>query len=241
MKSKRYYIIISLVSMVFLSSCENSWMNCIKGNNRITREARNIGDFTNLSCYGDFVVLVYKTQSSSLHIDADDNLLQYIETFIQGSTLIIQTQDNRCIRSSKPIIITVTSPNIIELKLAGSGIIYCDSLNSSELKYTLDGSGIIDSRGLTTDFFEVNLSGSGDIKLDGFATQTDFSISGSGNIRAINLEQDKCYANISGSGNIFTFVNDRLDVLITGSGSVFYKGSPLIDSKVTGSGRVLVY
>jgi len=92
-------MIISMVSMVFLSSCENSWLNCVRGNDRIAREPRLIGDFTKVSSYGEFVVIVYKSPSPSLRIDADENLLRYIETFIQGSTLIIETQNNRCIRS----------------------------------------------------------------------------------------------------------------------------------------------
>ena len=134
---------------------------------------------------------------------------------------------------------TVGAPEITELKLAGSGTIFCDSLNTTELKYTLEVSGIIDSRGLDVDFMEVNLSGSGDVRLEGFATQSDFSLIGSGNIKSIELEQDKCFANISGSGNIFAYVKDQLNVLITGSGNVFYQGDPVIDAKITGSGRVL--
>ena len=230
-----------IVSMTFLSSCENSWLNCVRGNDRIAREPREIGDFTKLSSYGDFVVIAYKASSPSLRIDADENLLRYIETFIQGTTLIIESQNNRCIRSSKQIVILVGTPQITELKLSGSGTIFCDSLNTTELKYILDGSGVIDSRGLTAEFIEVDLSGSGDVRLEGFATQTDFSLTGKGNIKAVELEQDKCFANIPGSGNIFAFVNDRLNVLITGSGNVFYKGDPLVDAKVTGSGRVLGY
>jgi len=241
MKTSKMFFILFLSILLFSTSCMDSFWNCIEGNGNTATVRRSVGDFTNVTSSGDFIVDVSIGPSTSVSVEADENLLSYVETYIQGNTLIIETEDNHCIRSREQIYVHVITPSVYELKLSGSGVIYCDDVDASELKYVLTGSGDIESAGITADFIEANLTGSGEIILSGTASETDFYISGSGNIKAVNLEQEQCVATISGSGSIYAFVHDLLDVVITGSGNVLYKGDPEKEVNITGSGRVIRY
>jgi hypothetical protein len=224
--------------LIFISSC--SW-DCIDGNGLTTTVRRVVGDFTNVASYGDFIVDVSIGDVTSVSVEADENLLSYIKTYIQGNTLVIETEDNRCLQSRDRIYVHVVTPSVYEIKLSGSGVIYCDYLDTDELKYILSGSGEIQSIGITTDFIDAIISGSGEIILSGTSVQSSFMVSGSGNIKSLDLEQEKCIATISGSGNIYAFVNNTLDVSISGSGNVVYKGKPSIVKDISGSGRVISY
>jgi hypothetical protein len=241
MKISRIFPVLVFTGLIFSSSCSDSFWNCIEGNGRTATVRRVVGDFSNIVNYGDFVVNVSIGASTSVTIEADENLLSYVETYIQGNSLIIETNNDHCIQSHSQIYVNVVTPSVYELKMAGSGIIYCDSVHASELKYVLSGSGNIESQGIVAEFIDASIEGSGEIILTGTANHSNFSVEGSGNIKSLNLEQEKCIATIDGSGNIYVFVNDLLDVLITGSGNTVYKGDPTTVVDITGSGRVIKY
>jgi len=241
MKSSSNIVMIIFIGLAFLFSCSDSFWNCIDGNGSTASVRRVVGNFSNLSSFGDFVVDVSFDSTTSVVVEADENLLSYIETYIQGNTLIIETNDNRCLQSREQIFVHVVTPSVYELKMSGSGVIYCNNADEDEMKYILSGSGKIQSSGLSAGSIDARISGSGEIMLSGTAINTNFSISGSGDIKSINLEQNNCIATISGSGNIYAFINNYLTVLISGSGNIVYKGDPDIDVNISGSGKVIRY
>ena len=238
MKNIPIISIVFATGLLFLNSCEDSPWGCITGNNRIAIEERTIGAFSSIVSYSSFVVNVEIGESYSLSVEADENLLPYIKTSIQGNTLVLETRSDRCIRSNEPIIVNVVTQDLEKVKLAGSGVINANTLNSDELDLELSGSGKIECRRVNVGYLKASLPGSGIIELSGSAETCDFSLSGSGLIKGIELVTNRCYATISGSGNIYTFVKDRLEVTISGSGNLYYDGNPVIDQKITGSGNV---
>jgi len=241
MKISNKLVFVLFTCVIFLSSCSDSWWNCIDGNGSTATARRAVGGFTNVESSGDFIVEVSIGPVTRVSVEADENLLSYIETYIQGNTLVIETQDNHCIKSNERVFIRLETPSLYELKMLGSGLMYCDSINTDELKIVLSGSGDIECSGLIADFVDATIEGSGEISLTGTSANTNFSIEGSGNIKSLNLEQNRCVATISGSGNIYAFVNTHLDAVIEGSGNVIYKGDPAIVKDISGSGRVIKY
>ncbi len=241
MKKTGIKLIFTLFGFMLLFSCSDSFWNCIDGNGSITSARRVIGDFSKIENSGDFIVDVSIGPITRVTVEADENLLSYIETYIQGKTLVIETENNHCIKSSESVFVHVITPDVSQLTMSGSGVIYCDSVTTDELKLVLSGSGDIEFSGITANFIDANIEGSGEITLAGSSVNTNLTIEGSGNIRSLNLEQDKCIATIAGSGNIYAFVNDHLDVVIEGSGNMIYKGDPAIVSDISGSGRVIKY
>ncbi|MCB8994444.1 MAG: DUF2807 domain-containing protein [Bacteroidales bacterium] len=241
MKHFKFITIIVTACLVLTTSCSDSFWNCIDGNGRTTTVRRVVGNFSNVTSYGSFIVDITIGSPTSVSVEADENLLSYIETYIQGNTLVLETKNGKCINSRDRIYVHVVTPDLYQLKLSGSGAVYCDNIVADELKYILSGSGNIESSGINTGFMDASISGSGEIILSGVSTQSNFLISGSGNIKSLDLAQEKCIATISGSGNIYASVSDLLDVLISGSGNVIYSGTPAIESNITGSGRIIKY
>ena len=220
-----------------LSSCLDL-INCIDGNNHPSIENRNLSSFTRVISRGSFEVRIIQGNTHEVEIEAESNLLQYIETRVSGNNLIIKTYRNRCLKNHRPILITITTPEIDRIELDGSGEITADNLISTEMDISLSGSGTIDL-GITVEDLYVGVSGSGNIFLDGTADHTKMHISGSGDIKAEGLIQDDCIAHISGSGKMYIFVNDFLDASISGSGKIYYDGNPDVTSHISGSGKVI--
>jgi hypothetical protein len=82
------------------------------------------------------------------------------------------------------------------------------------------------------------ISGDGNVVLNGQGQALDCTISGSGNIEALDFPVQTAKITISGSGNARVDVSEQLDVVISGSGDVEYRGDPQLNSQVSGSGKV---
>ena len=83
------------------------------------------------------------------------------------------------------------------------------------------------------------MAGSNTIVLGGTVCIAEFSIAGSGTVRAFDCNMDELECKIAGSGDIEASVVNKIKAEIAGSGSVKYKGDPQdIQKKVMGSGKI---
>jgi len=223
-------------SLIYLTSC--SKFHTIDGNGNVTTESRTLSNFSKVKSEGSFEVYIAQDSVQSVTVEAESNLLPYIETDVSGSTLLIRIREHRNIDNHEPIKIYIKSPLVDDINLSGSGSIDCDSMITSDLDIHLSGSGDMNLIAVSNKI-DATISGSGKIKMSGTASETDFNIDGSGNINAYDLLQDTCFADISGSGNMYVNVSDFLDVKISGSGNVHYIGNPIVNTSITGSGTVI--
>lgn len=77
------------------------------------------------------------------------------------------------------------------------------------------------------------------MNLSGSTRNLEVSISGSGDIKAYDLEADYVEATISGSADIEITANESLKARVSGSGDISYRGNPKkIDTKTSGSGDI---
>lgn len=227
------FILLTLI----VTSCMEP---CIEGNGRIRSESRIVDNFTNVTMSGEYDVFIEQASTTEVIVEGDENLLPYVLTENRStSTLEIRNANNRCLRSSQPVKVTIKTPDIFRITNAGSGYMSCDYVFNDRFNVVLSGSGEIDCYKLDTRDLEVTLSGSGKITLQGKTITSDMLISGSGRIKAFDMDQDECYINITGSGDAYVFVFDYLNVKIPGSGSVFFRGNPDLDYRIDGSGRVI--
>ncbi|MBC9795967.1 head GIN domain-containing protein [Sinomicrobium weinanense] len=211
----------------------------ISGNGNLTTEERKTGSYDKIGVAGMFDVDLVSGKEGNISITAEENLLEYIETEVQGNLLKIKTQKGVNLRPHKKIVITVPFEDISEVSLAGSGnIVGKDLIKANDFETNLAGSGDIDLF-VETEDLESNIAGSGDIKLRGKSNVYEGNLSGSGDIDAYELITEDAEVSISGSGDIRLHCNQKLKARVSGSGNVLYKGNPAKeDSKVSGSGKV---
>lgn len=224
--------------LLSLSSCYKDGM-CLRGNGQPEIEVRSLPSFEGVVNNGSFDVRIVAADYYEVEVDAESNLLPYIQTTVAGRKLYIETVSNRCINNSMSIIVTVYTPYAEIIELNGSGSVAANELYLDNLKIKLNGSGTIDVDDVDVINLEAEISGSGRIGLSGIATTTELTITGSGNIEAYSLNQMRCFATTTGSGNMYVRVSSLLDAEISGSGNVYYRGNPDVVQHITGSGRVI--
>ncbi len=234
---KKLFVFLFVI-LVFFSSCRFVTGQRIRGNGNVKTETRSPGNFKSVSSHGSFDVFISSGQQA-VRIEAEENLLPYIETYVEGYTLHVDTKDNYWLRPGRKVKIFVSSPDYESIRSYGSGDIIGESkiTNSSKLELGVNGSANIkmdiDAPGINTE-----TNGSGDIFLKGQTKSFEGEIHGSGNIKALDLRSADAAIKIYGSGDADVFVDGKLDVHVAGSGDVNYKGNAQISSSIAGSGRV---
>ncbi len=214
----------------------------IEGNGKIKKENRTTENFTSISCSGSWDVMVAYGNTCTVNIEGDENLIEYIETKVEGSKLSIKNKKNANLRSKNKLVVYVTLTKLTELSLSGSGDIIGEGkfVSNEPLLCKLSGSGNIKMGIEKSASVECAVSGSGNIAVSGNTDKLEASISGSGNVNCSNLYANSAKARISGSGNIRVFTNKSIDASISGSGNVYYKGAPDdIQKRVAGSGKLV--
>jgi hypothetical protein len=252
-------IIAILTFAVALSSC-TIMLDCIEGNGDIKSEERTVSSFTAIANETSFHVVYVQGTGYSVTVEAESNILPYIETRVTGGGLEISTiRGTHCLRCGTQPVITVTAPLISELVNAGSGDIVAGDLEGENVKLVasgsgdifageisgedvsivVSGSGNIMTDGISVSTFKATLSGSGDLTVSGAAVSSRYVVSGSGSVFSGNLVTNTAVVTMSGSGSVYTSVDDRLDAVISGSGNIYLHGSPQVSVTRTGSGRII--
>jgi hypothetical protein len=234
-------ILFLLLVLVGFQACAQWPWERIDGNGKMTKQNRSVGNYTAISSSGFWDVMVGYGESSSIIVEGDENLLQYIETEVEGNKLVIKTKGKVNLRSKNKVTVYVSVTRLTGVSLSGSGDIMGEGKfrNDGPTDFHLSGSGNIRMGFDKIGTADVSVSGSGNVQLTGSAKAVNAKVSGSGNIDCSDLISDDATARISGSGNIRVNANKSVDANISGSGGVTYRGAATdVRKHVSGSGRL---
>lgn len=233
-------LLILITVIVLMLATTGCVRERIEGNYDLQTEERNSQPFNRVESKGSFRVEIIPDDATWVEVNAESNVIPYIETWSNGTTLTVEYRNGYNIREHYPVEVFLHTPVITSINLSGSGKLESGKFFVQNADISLSGSGSIDCE-FETDHVEAVVSGSGNLFVMGIALKSDLKVSGSGGIQALDLIQQNCEAGISGSGNIKTAVTNTLDAHISGSGCVYYLGNPSVTSHISGSGKVIKY
>jgi hypothetical protein len=226
-----YSTILMLSSLVLFSSCDE-----MIGSGRIVKETREVKSFDAIEASGAFHIYLSQGNKESLVIEADDNLLQYIEASVRGGKLYLETRGMGFRSATLRAHITVR--DIDEIKASGAVKITGETpLDFKRLRVNVGGAADIDME-VFGDLMEVKVNGAGKIYLTGEVEKMGIKLSGASKLNAETLYTRFMDVNISGAGSANVNVEEVLDAKISGAGNVRYIGDPKVHSKISGAGKV---
>lgn len=193
----------------------------VVGSHKASSENRTTaGLFDRIEIAGFVEVQFRRADAPSIEVHGEDNLLEFLETHVVGSTLHVSSKPGANLVAHLPLMVVATAPTIHQAILTGSG-----GLRMS---------------GLEQDSLSVDLRGSGDVRVEGGADTLTLKLQGSGDIDAAQLEARKVVIKLDGSGDIRAYAAEEADVSVRGSGDVNIAGNPGRRSEsVLGSGGVI--
>jgi hypothetical protein len=248
-----------ILAMTTLAACD-MFIDCIDGNGDVQTELRDAVPFTAIANETSFHVNYIQDDEYSITVEAESNILPYIETEITSGSLEIRTiRGTHCLNYTRHPVVTVTAPNISEIVSAGSGDFFSGPLSGTDVRIVNSGSGditagtvsgtevsivISGSGNVMTDeiasaTMKATLTGSGDLTMSGEAVTSRYVVSGSGTAFSRYFASDDATVTMSGSGSVYATVYDNLNAVISGSGNIYLLGDPDVNLTRTGSGRII--
>jgi hypothetical protein len=210
----------------------------VRGNGNFTTSERNVEGTDRIKVSDAIDVILLKGQPH-IKVEADENLMPYIETKTENGWLVIRAKDDYDLSSKNRIVVYVTTPELSALKVAGSGKVESKETwgNAEDFELGVAGSGDV-SITVASHSMDVNIAGSSNVEVKGDAKDIKVDIAGSGSFMGGELKANDVGVSVAGSGDAEVFAMETLKVKVAGSGDVKYRGNATVDQKIVGSGSV---
>jgi hypothetical protein len=226
-------LFLSIVIPLILSSCViDGWNTGISGNGNVVDEVRDVSGFNGVHVSSGIDVYLSEGNQFEVRVEADENLLEVIETEVRGNLLEVGT-DRVNIRRAKSKKVYVTLPELKELKISSAGD--CDGqtlFHCGDLRLSISSAGDL-SLEVEADEIDLDISSSGDARIAGSANVLDASLSSAGNLDAWDLEAKVVEVSVSSAGDARVFATEEISMSASSAGNIYYRG----DAKVLRSSK----
>lgn len=234
---------VLLTAALFLTGCitvdlGTDGFRTVRGSGNVVTEERPVNGIERIALYGIGEVEVAVGDTESLVIEAEENLLQYLETEVDNGVLELRTRNLINLQPRREIRYRVTVKSVEGLEILGSGNISLDQADTPSMRLVIAGSGDISVGDLQADTLDVTIPGSGRITVSGEVGRQTVNIAGSGKYQAEDLRSRSAEVRLAGSGDMTIWVVEDLTVRILGSGDIRYYGSPSLSQTILGSGNI---
>ena len=219
--------------LVVLNSCRQ-----IRGSGNIVTETRTTGDFTGISAGGAYEIEIKNGPVTEVKVEADDNIIKYIETRVSGNTLHIKTKDGVNFNDGH-FKVYITAPEIRKINGYGAANIDFKSILKNEDKITLEASGAASIDG-EVDAPEITLeaSGAANIKLSGRTRNYKAEASGTADLKTGELMSETTKVHASGAATAHVYSSVSLNADADGAASIYYSGAGSTVVKTSGAANI---
>jgi len=235
-------IVGSVVAVVVAAVLLDFWYpyGRVVGSGELVTEEKDFTDFTIVEVGWGFEVEISQSDSYSINITADDNMLDYIEVSGSGNKLTIGLKwghgyQNVNLRAE------ITMPDLYELQFSGGthGTIEGFSTSNEFVLELSGGSSLIGSYTTSGDAQFTLSGGSRLIELDGAADNLRISASGGSQLELSNFPVHNSSVNLSGGSRATINLDGRLDADLSGGSHVLYVGDPTMGDINTSGGSTV--
>jgi Putative auto-transporter adhesin, head GIN domain len=198
----------------------------IAGSGVSKEETRDVDAFHSLEVSDalQVTVTVAAGVKPGVKISGDDNLVPFVEAFVEDGTLVVRLEADSSISPKLPLRAQVVAGELDEIK--ASGVARVEMKGAEKVgRFTADASGAakVSVEGLESSEATASASGTSQIMLSGSAASLKVDASGASQIKA------------------HSFAVDDADVLISGASSVTLQATESITGDVSGASQLEVH
>jgi hypothetical protein len=243
MRNRFVLALVGLVLTFSILACDltvNSFLGgkTVRGSGEVVEENRGLSGVSQVGLAMPGTLYISIGSNEGLRIEAEDNLLEYIQTDVRGSQLRIETQRGINLQATRPINYYLTVASLEAVDISSSGDVEVKDLESESFSASISSSGNLLISNLVGDSLQVKISSSGDLDiLGGEVREQNIRLSSSGEYRARDLASTGVDVNLSSSGDATLRVSERLTGRLSSSGNLYYIGNPTLDVSMSSSGR----
>ncbi len=226
------------LGFIVLSICVLTSCRFKTGSGHIISETRNPGPFSGLVVSGGFEVEIKKGAAAQVLLEADDNLMGYIETTVSGQQLNIRLRDIHNLRHAH-LKVFITAPEINSIKASsGSEVTVMDNLSSSEKIRLQVSSGSNIKTALDAPEVIAESSSGAEMTLSGRTRDLRAESSGGSTIQAKELMSENSYVTSSSGSSASVHASLTLEAKASSGSNITYRGGANVKKTVSSGGEV---
>jgi hypothetical protein len=226
-----------------LSACGiYSSVTVVTGSGKVASEDRDVKDFHAIDISGTGEAVILQGDKEGIHIEAEDNLLPYLETKVDNGVLYIGTKHDGTITSfvpTRPILYKIYVKDLDRFSISGAVKVTSESLTAQSLALNISGTAIVDLKKISAENIDSNVSGTATIHLAGKSGKQTLNLSGLSNYDASDLECDTVILDGSGTSKVVIWVHNTLKMNLSGAANVDYYGNPSVTKEVSGVANIV--
>jgi hypothetical protein len=180
-------------------------------------ESRPLDDFTGVDVGGAFQVELVAQKDFAVEVEADDNVVPLVKTYVTGGVLHIESEKR--FNTSNPVVIRVSAPTVESIEASGASKVSASNLKSRNLS--------------------VDTSGACKVNLSGETAGLTVDVSGASSINAEELRAETANVDASGASSVAVNATARLVADASGASKISYAGNPAsVEKKASGASKV---
>lgn len=211
----------------------------IKGNGSIIKENRPTSrKFDTVIASENLRVFITQSDKFSIVIEADENIINFIGTDINGGKLLIHTRRNIG-RATKKVYVSL--PNISNLISSTGSILQTKGALKVDSLSIASNTGSFLNAVIYAKKLSVNGKEGSRLSISGEVDKSTIDVSSGSFIDGKKLQTIDCNAMASFGGSVEIMVSKSLIADSNAGGSISYLGEPIVDKTKSLSGRVQKY
>jgi len=153
----------------------------IYGKGEVISETINVSNFSKISNVGIADVNIKTGLEHKVVVHAQENIINVMTFEVKNDKLTLSFENNVNIKQCKDIDIDIFIPNLEYFGNVGTGDIFVEGENQSDLDINIVGTGNINCFNLSVDYCDIDITGVGNCKVN-VSTFLEVFISGIGNV-----------------------------------------------------------
>ena len=208
-------ILYIAATVLLCSSCfhvNTNWSggkNAIKGEGSVISKSYDFKDFDRIVINGHADVTFTQSPEYEVTLRAQENVFDFVDYRVEGSTLILEMKDKRTVRSTE-FDVTIQAPALnslvvngaadfdingglvcdgnLEIEVNGAGDLSFNAIRCGDLTIEANGASDIELSDIDVRKLDVEVNGAGDVDIDGKAESANLEVNGAGDIDARGLK-----------------------------------------------------
>ena len=209
--------IYAAATVLLCTSCfqvNSNWTsgikNAVKGEGPvISKTFEDLKDFDKIVINGHSDVVFTQSPTYEVTLHTQENILDYIDYRVEGTTLILETKNKRTVRAER-YDLTIQAPALkgievngaadfdipngmvtednFKIQVNGAGDLAFNAIRCNDISIQVNGASDVELTGIAVRNLKVEINGAGDATIGGSAAEASFSVNGAGGIDARDLK-----------------------------------------------------
>lgn len=214
---KKTLLFILLLSTLSLLSCNGVYHSSVVGNGDTIKKKISATEFSTVDASHAFDITISVGNETSVSVEADENILKYVEAYVKNKTLYLGIENNINIHGNIRAIISTPELNKVDL--------------SGACKINVDG--------INTDKFVVDMSGACKGTFSGKTDKLYIDLSGATKINTADLIAKDVKIDVSGASKCYTYSSNSIFADASGASKIIIYGDPLkVKTDISGASSI---